>query len=64
MKVKYFTLIKYFLTMVLMKNSAAKLDNNRIPPKLVHGTRSQGGIRGCDTYVEAHHQVMDHLDTQ
>ncbi|MFS7928079.1 hypothetical protein Hanom_Chr04g00316671 [Helianthus anomalus] len=34
MKMWYFILIKYFLTTVLMKISATKLDHNGIPPKL------------------------------
>ncbi|KAJ0558216.1 hypothetical protein HanIR_Chr07g0333871 [Helianthus annuus] len=36
-----FTLIKYFLTTVLMKISAAKLDNNQIPPELAMAARSR-----------------------
>ena len=41
-RVWYFTLIKYFLTTILMKNSAAKLDNNVIPPKQARGRPFSG----------------------
>ncbi|KAM0030135.1 hypothetical protein Hdeb2414_s0018g00533691 [Helianthus debilis subsp. tardiflorus] len=53
-KIWWFTLIYYFLTTVLMKISAAKLDNSAIPPKLARGRRSQDlGFGGCDnTFIQ------------
>ncbi|KAJ0668725.1 hypothetical protein HanPI659440_Chr17g0692831 [Helianthus annuus] len=45
----WFTLIKYFLTTVLMKISAAKLDNTRYHRNWITAARSRGlGIGGCD----------------
>ncbi|KAJ0556274.1 hypothetical protein HanIR_Chr07g0311901 [Helianthus annuus] len=48
---RWFTLIKYFLTTVLMKISAAKLDNTRYHRNWLTAARSCVCIRdrGCDT---------------